>query len=74
MTHSTYIQPNGEWAVYSTVAEEFVLEDATREEVLEFYLSQERREIERMLDGVEDGSHRTRLSYEEAVEQSQWDD
>jgi hypothetical protein len=35
MTRKVVQQPDGQWAVYSTVIEDFVVEDASREEVLE---------------------------------------
>lgn len=69
MPDTTFIQPDGQWCIYSTVVEEFVLEDATRAEVVEHHLERERREIERDLAAIEDGEPR-QFTYEDAVEQS----
>ena len=71
MPNITLIQPDGQWCIYSTVVEEFVLEDATREEVMRHHLSRERQKISRELDEIEENGADPRFTYEDAVEQSQ---
>lgn len=55
-------QPDGRWAVYSTVVEDFVLEDASRDEVLEHEgeRARERRveQVERLMDEHEGATSR----------------
>lgn len=70
MSHIAVKQPDGQWALWSTVDEDWVLEDASREDIIECELAHERREIEVWLDKVEDndiGYYPSR-SYEELVE------
>lgn len=70
MPNVTFIQPDGQWCIYSTVVEEFVLEDATREEVMKYHLSRGREKIDRELDEIEEHGADPRFTYEDAVEQS----
>lgn len=66
-------QPDGRWAVYSTVVKDFVLEDATREEVLvlEGDRVRERRinDVERLMD-EHDGETSRGETYEDLRERS----
>jgi hypothetical protein len=52
-------QPDGRYAVWCTIAEGFVLHDATREELIEHFLQRERRSIVdnviRTCDGLDAG-------------------
>lgn len=47
-------QPDGKWFLYSTFSDEFILEDATREEILEYKMEKYRQEMERKLDEIEE--------------------
>lgn len=39
-------QPNGQYAVFSSIVDDFVLVDATPEEIIEEYVANQRRSIE----------------------------
>lgn len=57
MAHHFIKQPNGLYAIWSTVIDDFLLTDATPEEVVEYQIAQvienERSEMERILKRLE---------------------
>lgn len=72
MSHIYFQQPDGKWFLYDTVTDEFVLEDATREEILEYKLERYRGEMERKLDEIEAQGgdwYSPSRTYEDLVEQ-----
>lgn len=71
MSHITIKQPDGNWCIWSTVVDDFIVVDATREEIIDYKLEQEREKIERDLDGIEEQGEDWYVpptSYEELVE------
>lgn len=73
MSHIAVKQPDGKWALWSTVVEGWILEDASREDIVELELERERRVIEEWLTQVEDGDidHYPSRSYDELVEKKE---
>lgn len=72
MSDIYFQQPDGRWFLYSTVTDQFVIEDATREEILEYKMEKYREEMQRKLDEIEeDGGdwYNPSQSYGELVEQ-----
>lgn len=75
-----YQQPDGQYAAYSTTVDNFLLEDASAEELEEWYVEQKVREareqaeddIKRMLVDADTDEHRVGgpASYEEAAERA----
>ena len=43
-------QPNGKHAIFSTIIDDFILYDATRDELIEFLLNDKRREVENFIN------------------------
>lgn len=72
MTFIPMKQPDGQWCIFSSVTDAFVLEDAARDEVEEFLLDEQRDRIQRRLDETEAGTKPTkygkRFRYEDAKE------
>lgn len=69
MSHIIVKDPEGAWYVWSTIVDDWLIEDATRQEVFDYELEKEREEINRWLDEVdEDGKAQFTRSYEELVE------
>lgn len=66
-------QPNGQFAVYSSIVEDFLVEDADEEDVREWYIERQKQQaedkIEQMLEGAREGNHLANgpTSYAEAV-------
>ena len=54
-------QPNGLLAVWSTIVDNFIIEDATRSELIEEFLKEERKKIEELIDTP------SRLSYDDCL-------
>lgn len=50
MGHQIIRQPNGKWAVFSSVVDDFVLLDATRDDIVEMRVQDARETIEREID------------------------
>ncbi len=46
-------QPNGKYAVFSTIVDDFILLDATRDEYIEFELDNKRKDLEQHIDNLE---------------------
>lgn len=71
MSYIKLKQPDGQWCIWSTVTEDWVLRDATREEVIQHHLENDRARYERQRDEIEeDGGdwYAPPVSYEELVE------
>lgn len=71
MSHITIKQPDGKWCIWSTVVDDFIVVDATREEIVEYRLEGERERVERKLDEIEEQGgdwYVPPTSYEELVE------
>lgn len=70
-------QPDGQFAVYSSIVEDFIVEDATADEVREWYVEREkekaREKVEDMLHNAEEGGYvgRGPENFEEAVERAE---
>jgi len=47
-------QENGDWFGYSTVVEDIIFYQASREDIIEFMLEQRREELERRVDQIEE--------------------
>lgn len=66
-------QPDGQYAVLSSVVDDFLLEDATEEEVREWYIERRKQRaeenVDEMLEDARDGTfvNNGPTSYEEAV-------
>ena len=43
-------QPDGKHAIFSTIIDDFILYDATRDELIEFLLNDKRREVENFVN------------------------
>lgn len=73
MPRHIYQQPNGKWCVFSTIVDDFLLYDATRDELVTFLLKEERKRIHDLLDRTEAGDIPPRLSFEDAATKSDID-
>lgn len=49
MSRKTVLQPNGRYAIYSTVVDDFIITDATKEEYIEFCLDEYKKELVELL-------------------------
>lgn len=70
MSDIYFQQPDGRWFLYSTVTDEFILEDVSREEVLEYKLEEYRQSMEQRLDEIEERGgdwYNPTVSYEDLV-------
>lgn len=70
MSYAYLKQPNGKWAVFSDTVDDFVLYDASKEEVIEWEMEQRREQFEEKLDNIESGDHFQRHSFEDALKKS----
>lgn len=51
MARQIEMQPNGKYAVWSTIVDGYVIVDATPEEIIEQYVEDARRDIEARVHG-----------------------
>lgn len=69
MTHVIRQQPNGEWCVFSTVVDDFIIEDAERGQIIYYYMMKEREKVTERLDEIESGDrvvrHPTLQTYQD---------
>lgn len=72
-----YEQPDGQFAAYSTTVDDFLIEDATKDEIEEWYVrrqeEQAREEIRERLGEAREGARPQGIApgtYEEAVERA----
>ncbi len=49
MGRGIYKQPNGRYAVFSSIVDHFIFYDATEQELIDFFLQEEKEEIERRI-------------------------
>jgi hypothetical protein len=77
MGHQIIKQPDGKLCVFSTVVDAIVIEDATEQDLLDYYVAQaaakERDRVKKIIRNVqlgnpEDSYYQFTMSYEEAVE------
>lgn len=73
MPRHIYQQPDGRWCVFSTIVDDFLLYDATRDELTDFLLEGERNRIDDLLDRTEFGDIPPRMSFEDAAAKSDID-
>jgi len=52
MANQLIAQPDGRWAIWSSVVDDFVLMDATRQDVVNYLLRDSKQQIERHVDSV----------------------
>lgn len=76
MAHQIIKQPNGNFAIWSSVVDHFILVDATSEEMIEYYIKRETEDItERVnktvtqLNNGENPYYQFAMDWEEALEQ-----
>ena len=77
MSHVIREQPNGEWCIYSTMVEDFIIINASREELIEYKLEKERERLEGVLDEVEENGcqmPRTNMTmeFDDCINNSKW--
>lgn len=69
MSHVVAKQPDGLFALWSTIVDDFILIDATREQIIKFEIDKDRRNLEMDRNKWFDDSIRCRyLSFEDMVE------
>lgn len=71
MSHIILQQPDGQWCIWSTVVDDFIVSDVGREFIIVYELEKERNRLNEKLDDIEvrggDYYHPPR-SYEDLVE------
>ena len=69
MSHVVAKQPNGLFALWSTIVDDFIMVDATREEIITFEIEKDKANLERERNEWFDNSiKRKYLSYPDMVE------
>lgn len=64
-------QPDGQWCLFSTITDSFVIEDATRDEILDYKVQKYRERMDRKLSEIEEqggGWYHPPQSYQDLVE------
>lgn len=78
MGHSVIKQPNDKYAIFSSIVDDFIVTDATKDELIEFYVEGAREEItdrfDRMFEFYDAGQTPPRyaggpsMTWEEAID------
>ena len=73
MSHQFIKQPNGKWALWSTVVDDFLMVNATKEQIIKYELKRiievEKEECNRIFTAIEEkGRYFSMMTWEEAQE------
>jgi hypothetical protein len=67
-------QPNGSYAVWSSIVDNFILLNASKEEIVEYYIARESKRVKELVDELveradnPDSGNQFTLSYESALD------
>lgn len=53
-------QPSGDWAIFSTIVDGFIMEDSSKKEVIRYYVAEEKERIQGKLDAIALGDYEQR--------------
>lgn len=69
MSHVVAKQPNGLFALWSTIVDDFIMVDATREEIIKFEIEKDKANLEKERnEWFENSIRRKYKSYQDMVE------
>ncbi len=78
MARQIVIQPNGLYAMWSTIIDDFIKVDLTRDQYIEYRAKEsyedKKKEMTEMFNDIEDGDLCYTLGYNEAIEKKKFAD
>jgi hypothetical protein len=71
MGYVLILKENGKWCVFGSSSDCRILDDATDEQIIEFFMEREKERLEQRMMLIKEGKTPVRFTYQEALEREE---